>query len=281
MIRNKTMFASLMLILTTLLWGLSYSIQSISASELGTFTIVLFKGVGGLLLLPLLMFHRKKISRQDLIGGVSMGLFLFLGYVFQQLGIEHTSVSKVSFITALYIISVPLIEMFMGQKISGKIWISVLIAICGLYFLCVNGSSVINSGDLYALIGSLMFAVQIILIDRFSKACDPLTLTFVSQMTVSVLSLFVVLLRENIDLSVITRASAGIFFIIFIGGLLAECMQIRFQRDLDSSLSSLLMSFESVFGSLFGWILLHQVMSPKEIFGCILVFVAILLAESE
>ena len=125
-----------MLVLATLFWGLSYSIQSISAQNLQPFTTVFFKGIGGIFLYPLILSSGKKIDRDHLEGGILMGVFAFGGCVFQQLGIMYSTVSKASFITALYILFVPLMELFLGQKVKRKIWFSIVLALIGLYFLC-------------------------------------------------------------------------------------------------------------------------------------------------
>ncbi len=277
---NKKFFASFMLLLATLFWGLSYTVQSISASGLGPFTTVFFKGAGGFFLLPLLA-GKDKIDRDTLTGGLLMGAFAFGGCLLQQLGIMYSTVSKASFITALYIIFVPLIEIFFGRKVRRSIWFSCLLAVAGLYFLCMNSVAGINIGDLFLLLGSVLFAGQIIVIDRYVQKCDPIALTFVSQSAVALFALIAALICEKPDVSSFTKMIPAIFYIVFIGGLISQLIQIRYQRDLDPSLASLLMSFESVFGALFGWLILHQVMSPKEIFGCLLVFIAILLAETK
>ncbi|MBQ1287307.1 MAG: DMT family transporter [Erysipelotrichaceae bacterium] len=277
---NKKFFASFMLLLATLFWGLSYTVQSISASGLGPFTTVFFKGAGGFFLLPLLA-GKKKIDRETLTGGLLMGAFAFGGCLLQQLGIMYSTVSKASFITALYIIFVPLIEIFFGRKVRRSIWFSCLLAVAGLYFLCMNSVAGINIGDLFLLLGSVLFAGQIIVIDRCVRKCDPVALTFISQSAVALFALAVSLIREKPDVSSFAEMIPAIFYIVFIGGLISQLIQIRYQRDLEPSLASLLMSFESVFGALFGWLILHQVMSPKEIFGCLLVFIAILLAETK
>ena len=268
-----------MLVLATLFWGLSYSIQSISAQNLQPFTTVFFKGIGGIFLYPLILTSGKKIDRDQLVGGILMGTFAFGGCVFQQLGIMYSTVSKASFITALYILFVPLMELFLGQKVKRKIWFSIVLALIGLYFLCISEVSGISIGDLFLLIGSLLFAGQIIVIDRYSKKCDPIVLTFISQVAVAVFAFVLMVFKERPAVSDITSAIGPILYMVFIGGLISQCIQITFQRDLDSSLSSLLMSFESVFGAFFGWLILHQVMSAREIFGCFLVFVSILIAE--
>ncbi|MCR4633798.1 MAG: DMT family transporter [Erysipelotrichaceae bacterium] len=278
---NKKLFASFMLLLATLFWGLSYTVQSISASGLGPFTTVFFKGAGGFFLLPLLAARKDRIDRDILIGGILMGAFAFGGCLLQQLGIMYSTVSKASFITALYIIFVPLIEIFFGRKVKRSIWYSCILAVAGLYFLCMNSVSGIKIGDLFLLLGSILFAGQIIVIDRYVQKCDPVALTFVSQSAVALFALAVSLIYERPEVSSFTKMIPAIFYIVFIGGLISQLIQIRYQRDLESSLASLLMSFESVFGALFGWLILHQVMSFKEIFGCVLVFIAILLAETK
>ena len=279
--RNKKTFASLMLLLATLFWGLSYSVQSISAKGLGPFMTVCFKGAGGIFLLPLLAYKRTKIDKDTLLGGLLMGVFAFGGCFFQQLGIIYSTVSKASFITALYIIFVPIIEIFLGKKVSKSIWYSALIALSGLYFLCMNSVSGINIGDLFLLIGSILFALQIIVIDRYCRRCDAIALTCLSQIAVALFGLIASLLFEKTELVFTGEMILVILYMVFIGGLISQLIQIRYQQDLEPSLASLLMSFESVFGALFGWLILHQNMSLREIFGCILVFLAILLAESK
>ncbi len=145
----------------------------------------------------------------------------------------------------------------------------------------MNSVSGINIGDLFLFCGAFVFALQIIAIDRYARKRDPLTLTFLSQTVVAGLAMIVVIFKEQPSLTDLRASLFPILYIVFLSGLLAQCLQIRYQRDLDSSLASLLMCFESVFGAFFGWLILHQVMSVKEIFGCALVFAAILIAESK
>lgn len=277
--RNKRIFASIMLLSATLMWGLSYSVQSLSADKLGSFTIVFFKGLGGVFLLPLVLLNKNKIDQKTLVGGFMMGLMAFIGCVLQQIGLELSTVSKASFITSLYIVIVPVLEMFSGKKIKKKMWLSIGIAILGLYFLCFSGSTSFSIGDLLLLMGSLFFAIQIMVIDKYSADCDAINLTFVSQLTVSVLSLIVMLVYEKPLLSDLTSAIPAIAYLVFLSGMIAQTIQIVFQKDVGPSLASLLMSFESVFGAIGGWLILSQVLSLREIAGCFLVFIAILIAE--
>ena len=276
---DKKTFATLMLLLATMLWGLSYSVQSVVGEVMSPFKIVFYRGIGGLFLLPVILVQKRKIDKDVLIGGLVMGVFVFLGLLLQQIGISLSTVSKASFITALYIVFVPILETFAGRKVDKKILISIALAVLGLYFLCMNSVNGINVGDLCLLLCAIVFAFQIMFIDHYSKENDPLVLTMISQTTMAFLALIVVLLTEGADPSSAKTVVLPLFYLVFIGGLFAQILQNRFQKDLGPSLASLVMSFESVFGALFGWLLLGQGMTVRELFGCALVFAAILMAE--
>lgn len=280
MMKNKKLFGSLMLFCATLIWGLSYTIQSLSSKNLGPFTVVFFKGLGGFLLLPLIILGKHRIDKKTILSGMLIGLVAFGGCIFQQFGIMNSTVSKAGFITTLYIIFVPLFGIFLGSKPNKKIIISVLVAVCGLYFLCFSKQESLGIGDTYLLICSLIFALQIILIDRFTRKHDPLSITFISQSTICVLSSIFMFINDKPTISAIGSSLPLILYMVFISGMIAQTIQIVFQKDCGPELSSLIMSFESVFSTIFGWIVLSQVLSIQEIFGCVLVFIGILIAES-
>ena len=277
--KNRKLFASILILLATLSWGLSYAIQTISADELQTFTIVFFKGIGGLILLPLLIKGKKRIGRKELTGGVLIGVAASIGCILQQRGMELSTVSKASFITALYIVFVPLIESFRGKRPGVKMFVAEGIALLGLYFLCLSGKVSLNAGDPILLIGSFFFALQIIFIDKYSRESDGVVLTFVSQLTAAFLSGIVMVLVEKPTMMQISRSILPLLYLAIISGGIAQCIQIVYQKDVGASLASLIMSLESVFGAFGGWLLLHQTMNGREIFGCILVFIAVLIAE--
>lgn len=277
---NKKVIATLMLFLATLFWGLSYSIQMLSADNLGSFTIVFFKGFGGLFLLPFIIFGKRKIDRNTIIGGVIIGITVFIGCALQQIGMELSIVSKASFISALYIIVVPILETFSGKKIKSRLWLSIVVAIIGLYLLCFHGSLSLSIGDILLFLCSVVFAYQIIFIDKYSKKCDSISLTFVAQTTMSILSFIVMMFVEKPQLNDIKNAILPILFMVFVSGMIAQTIQMVYQKDVGPSLGSLIMSFESVFGAIGGWLILNQVLSVREIVGCILVFIAIVIAEN-
>ncbi len=277
--KERRLFASLMLLLATLLWGVSYSIQSMASGHLGTFSIVFVKGMGGVLLYPVLKLLKRKIDGKALRKGILIGVAAFLGCAFQQKGLELSTVSKASFITALYIVIVPLIEVFSGKKMKTRMIAAVGIALFGLYFLCFSGNMSLQFGDLILLAGSFFFALQIIFIDSASQESDPLVLTFVSQSVIATLALIAALIIEKPAFTDFGNALLPSLYLLLFPGLTATTIQIVFQKDVGPSLASLLMSFESVFGALGGWFILGQTLTAREIFGCILVFIAILLAE--
>lgn len=276
---KKKLIASLLLGLATLLWGLSYTIQSISARDLGTYTIVFFKTIGALFLIPFIIVKKCKFTKDTFIGGVMIGISVFAGCILQQEGMMLSSVSKASFITVLYIIFVPIISFFLGNKIKRKMIIAIVLALIGLYFLCIKSDFSLNIGDFYLILCSLCFSLQILLIDHYSKKTDPLSLALISQLFTGLFSLVMMLIYEKPDFQSIKAAILPIMFIVFMSGLIAQTIQNVYQKDLDPSLASLIMSFESVFGAIFGWLILNQTLSVKEIFGCILLFIAILIAE--
>ena len=268
-----------MLLSATLFWGLSYSVQTMVSDRLGTFTIVFVKGLGGVLLYPVLKMMKKRIDAKTLFYGAVIGILAFLGLVFQQKGLESSTVSKASFITALYIVIVPLIEVFSGRKMKMRMLGAILVAVAGLYFLCFSGTMTFLIGDLLLLICSLVFAFEIILIDRYSKRCDPLALTFTTQLSVAILSGTIMMIREKPMLTDFSEAILPILFLTLLPGMFSQSVQILYSKDVGPTLASLLMSLESVFGALGGWLILHQTLSFREIIGCILVFLSILLAE--
>ena len=277
--RRKELFASFMLMAATMIWGVGYSIQSISSADLGTYTIVFFKGIGGIFILPLILFLKRHFTRKAILEGLLIGCCAFAGCALQQKGIELSGTAKAGFLTVLYIVFVPIIQLLRGKKIPHKMILAILIALVGLYFLCITDSFSFSIGDIYLLLCAACFAMQIIMIDEFVEHSDGLVLSLVSQTMVAILGAAVALCRER-PFPVLSPVSwLAILYIVFVAGAFAMTTQTVYQKDLDPGVASLLMSFESVFAALFGWLLLHQTMTVKEIFGCILLMIAIIIAD--
>jgi len=276
--KNKKFIGSVMIVLAALMWGLQYSFQSMAA-VVGTFTVAFFKFSGGFLLLAIALIKKERFNKKTILGGMLIGVVIGCAIIFQQRGIELSSPANASFITALYIIFTPILGIFVGKKAGIRVCIAIPISLVGMYLLCVNGEFVLNKGDLILLAGAVLFALQIILIDKFIGDVDAIAFTSIQQITGAIISGTIVLFTEKPEMSDIINCLPQLLYLAIFAGATAEFIQNRYQRDVDPSLTSILMSLESVFGALFGWIILNQALSTKEIIGCVLMFIAMLIAE--
>ncbi len=211
---------------------------------------------------------------------MACGIVFFIASTLQQIGITMTSAGKAGFITALYIVIVPIIGVIIYRKTRLKIWICCIIAIVGFYFLCITESFGISTGDLLVLACALFFAVHIMVIDRFnSKNTDGMLMSCIQFFTAGIIMLVCMFIFEKTDINAIFAAWLPILY----GGVMscgvAYTLQILGQRHTDPTVATLLMSFESVFAALSGWLLLGESLSIKELIGCVLVFIAVILAQ--
>lgn len=277
--KSKQFIGSLMLLLAALMWGLSYGIQNILSQNMKDFTIIFFKGFGGFFLLLFCFFKHRSFDLKTIVCGAIVGLVNGTGLILQQIGISNTSVSKASFISSLYIVFVPIFGYMVKRRPKFKFWIAIVMACVGMYFLCFNGEMSINDGDLITLLAAVTFGLQIVLIDVFVRDCDLLVFCGVQQATVALMSGIIMLIFERPNFQEFGNVIWPILYVMFVSGLAAQILQNRYQKDVEPALASLLMSFESVFGALGGWLLLNQTLSTREIIGCAIIFVSILIAE--
>ncbi len=278
--KNKKLFGSIMLLLAAFIWGIGFTVQSISADSLPAFTVVFFKSSGGFLLIPVAIILKQKFTKEAIVGGVISGSFLAVACFTQQMGIERSTVAKASFITALYIVFVPIIGMLMGKKIRKLVWAGVAVAALGMYFLCMNGSFSLGIGDIYLIICAVALAAQIIVIDKFADKVDPIPLSCVQSLVVCAMAL-AGMIFEKPSVSVIVSIWPVLAYAAVMSCAAAQTLQVVYQKDVEPTLASLLMSFESVFGVLGGFVFLNQTLSLRELFGCVLIFVAVLIAQKE
>lgn len=267
-----------MLLFAAVLWGLSYSVQ-VLCDGLGTFTISFFKSIGGIVLLVIALIKKERFNKKTIIAGSLIGVVACIGVILQQKGLELSSAANASFITSLYIVFTPIISILIGKKPKSRIYLSILIALVGMYLLCINESFVLRIGDILLVIAAILFALQIILIDKFANDVDTIAFTAVQQLTGAILTGIITLVLEKPNVNIIGNNILQILYLSLLAGAGAQLIQNRFQKDVEPSLASILMSFESVFGAIFGWLVLNQILSLKEIIGCILMFVAMLIAE--
>ena len=288
--KNKTA-GTIGLLLATVIWGFAFIAQSVGMDHIGPFT---FQSVRCALAVAFLfpfsfLTDRKSSSFSASINkwkdptlwkaGCICGCALFAAASLQQVGLVSTDAGKAGFITAMYIVLVPILGLFWGQKPSAGAIVSVLLAVVGLYLLSCMGSSGINSGDLLIMGCALAFAVQIRCIDRFAGSIDGIRLNCVQSLVVTVLSIPFALLTETIDFSQIWACRSSLLFAGVLSMGVAYSLQIIGQKHLEPTPASLIMSLESVFAVLGGWLILHETMTFWEIIGCCLVFCAVILCQ--
>ena len=287
---SKKMQGNLMLLITAMIWGSAFVAQSKGMEYIGPFTFNFFRNfVGGFVLLPVIaIFNRgktyepaekKSLDKNTLIGGICCGIVLFIASSFQQYGLVYTTAGKAGFITALYIVIVPLLGLFMGRKVPKIIWGCVALAITGFWLLCIKEGFTVGIGDLMVLICAFFYSTHIVTIDRFSPKADGIKMSCIQFFTAGVLSLLPMLLWETIHMPSVMDAMWTILYAGVLSSGVAYTFQIIAQKYTEPTVATLLMSLESVFAALFGWIILSEKMAGKELFGCVLVFIAVILAQ--
>lgn len=282
---------AIMLLLTAFIWGTAFVAQSVGMDYLGPFT---FNGVrsliGGVTLLPCIWFLRmlnkkedeQKVQREkkNLIqGGIACGLLLFAASSLQQIGIQYTSAGKSGFITAFYIVIVPVLGIFLHKKIGWKVWIAVLLALAGLYFLCITEKFTIGKGDILIFLCALVFSLHIMVIDYFSPKVDGVKMSCIQFFVCGIVSIPFMFVLETPN---VTDIVAGWMPLLYAGVLscgVAYTLQIIGQKNVNPAIASLILSLESCFSVLAGWAVLGEHLSARESVGCILMFVAIILAQ--
>ena len=278
------------LLFATLIWGCAFVAQSVGMEHLGPMS---FQAVRSLLavaaMLPMILvmdrspgqyFLRWK-SRSLWKTGIWCGLALFAAQGLQQVGLQYTEPGKAGFITAMYIVLVPVLGLFLGRKCGIRVWSSVLLAVGGLYLLSCAGVSAINTGDILILISAGAFAVQILLIDHLAQSLDGLRLNCVQFMVVTVLSALAAAWTEAPTWQGILRSALPLLYTGVLSSGVAFSLQILGQKHLPPEPASLIMSLESVFAVLCAWLLLGQTLRPVEAVGCVLVFIGVILSQTK
>lgn len=283
--KKKQLGNSLLLLLTATIWGSAFVAQSVGMEHVGPFTFTFSRSIiGGIVLLPciLLLGKWKKgfATKVEWIGGICCGIALCVASNFQQVGIQFTTVGKAGFITALYVVLVPIFGLFLKKRVPILIWGCVGLSVIGLYLLCMPaGAFTLALGDLLVLICAVLFTVHILVIDYFSPKGDGVVISCIQFFTCGVLSGIPMLFLENPSVGNMMDAK---WFILYAGVLssgVAYTLQVVAQKNVNPTIASLIMCLESVVAVLAGWIVLGEDMSSREIVGCVLMFVAIVLAQ--
>lgn len=288
---KKTIQGCLTLLLTTVIWGCAFVAQSVGMDHIGPFTFQAVRCfLGVLTLLPLiLLFDLKKHDNHGFfsrwrspklwITGILCGCALFVASSLQQVGLIYTDAGKAGFLTAMYIVIVPFFGLFFHKKLSASTVFSVVIAVIGLYLVSGAGVTGINLGDVLMILCALAFAVQITLIDRLGGGLDGLRLNCIQCLVCSAISAAVMVFTETPDWSSIYACALPLAYAGCLSMGIAYTLQIIGQQKVDSVPASIIMSLESVFAALAGWLLLQERMSVRELSGCVLLFTAVILSQ--
>lgn len=291
---RKSLCSSVMLTLTALIWGVAFVAQSEGMNYVGGFTFNACRFlVGGAVLIPCIFFlnrlgggqasvteeERRGRMRMGVIGGICCGVFLCVAASLQQFGVAYTTVGKAGFITALYIVIVPLFGLFLKKTVGVNIWISVVLATVGMYLLCITEGFSVGKGDTLVFLCAIGFSFHILVIDYFSPKADGVVISCVQFFTAGVISSVMMFLFEEPTAASVKAAWLPILYAGVMSCGVAYTLQVVAQKNLEPTVASLLMSLESVFSLLAGWVILGQKLSARELFGCVLVFAAILLAQ--
>ena len=288
--KNKVR-GSLQLLFATVIWGSAFIAQRAGMDKLGPFTFQTIRCALALLFLfpTATIVGAKKVGRKQslrmwlepelLKSGLLCGIALFSASSLQQLGLVETDAGKAGFLTAMYIVLVPLLGVFLGRKPSRSALLSVLPAVVGLYLLSWSGSGSLRRGDFLLIACALAFSVQITLIDRYAGSMDGLRLNCIQSAVVVVLSLPFMLFGESVNAADIVQCWLPLGYAGVLSMGVAYTLQITGQRSLEPTAASLIMSLESVFAVLFGFLLLHERLTAREGLGCVLMFSAVVLSQ--
>ena len=280
------------LLAATIIWGFAFIAQSVGMELIGPFTFQMvrcFLAVVFLIPLSLLLDLAEKTSIQDSFrrwknpklwkAGILCGLALFAASSLQQIGLVYTDAGKAGFLTAMYIVLTPVIGLLWKRKPPKSTLFSVALAVAGLYLLSCMGVSEVNKGDLYLMGCALAFSVQINCISHFAPNLDGFRLNCIQALTVAVLSIPFVALTETVHIPNLLACWMPLCFAGVLSMGIAYSLQIVGQKHLEPTTAALIMSLESVFAALGGWWLLSERMTPAELTGCALVFIAVVISQ--
>jgi drug/metabolite transporter (DMT)-like permease len=295
---NKTQVRnSFLLLLTAIIWGSAFVAQSVGMEHVEPFTFTFTRSIiGGVVLIPVIFVLRKTsilksvqtdatkkttgITKYEWLGGICCGIALCAASNFQQIGMLHTTVGKAGFITALYVVIVPILGLFLRKRVPALIWLCVVLSVVGLYLLCMpKGAFSLAQGDVLVLICALLFSFHILIIDYFSPKGDGVVISCIQFFVCGILSGIIMLFVENPTFANIMDAKWSILYAGALSSGVAYTLQVVAQKGVNPTVASLILCLESVVAVLAGWIILGDKLTSRELAGCILMFVAIVLAQ--
>lgn len=285
---------SVLLLICAFIWGSAFVAQTTGAEYVGPFTFIYLRSfLGAAVLLPVIFVmgkfkkkneedtvNKKKSRRTLLIGGLCCGAALCFASVFQQSGIDKgTDPGKAGFITALYILLVPLSSIFMKKRVRPIVWVCIAASVVALYLLCVTENNSVELSDLLVLICAVLYTVHILVIDKVSPHVDGVKLSCIQFFVAGALSLVPAIIYEGVDFEAIVAAMPSVAYAGIMSSGVAYTLQILGQQKTEPTLASMIMSLESVFAVLTSMAVLHLAPTPREAVGCVIMFAAIIVAQ--
>lgn len=286
---KRELKASIMLFATAIIWGLAFVAQAAGMEHLGPLSFTASRCFVAVVFLYLTYkffmmksatYREEKFDmKRTLVGGSICGLVFTIAINLQQVSLIYTTAAKASFLTALYIVFIPVIGLFFGRRPSVKIIICIFLAMVGTYLLSINGGLKINRGDLIVILSALVFAIHILLLTKYSTNTNAVLVSLVQFAVCGVISLLGALVLEDISMEAILKSQATILYVGILSSGVGFTIQLMALKDLEPVVASMICSLESVFGALFGWLILSQEMTEREIFGAIIIFLATIFAQ--
>ena len=281
--KKLNLLATASLFVVAVIWGLSYSVQAEAMETMSPFFFVFWRYLlGAFILLPVIICMKKVPDKKLIVGGVACGFCLAGGEILQQIGLLHTSAGKAGFLTALYVIMIPVIGIFVRKKSSLVIWIASLMSVAGAYLLCSDGTlnNFGNRGDLLMVLCALFFAFQFIAIAKFAPEADALSLAAVQFFTVAVISGIAALISsETCSIASVTATTIPLLYCGLIAIGFACTVQVAAQKYVHPATTSIVLSTASVFAVIWGWLLRDETYSLLNLIGCALIFAAVVMVQ--
>ena len=273
------------MLLTAMIWGSAFVAQRLGMDNIGPYLYTGLRfALASLALLPLLILLQRgkrqaPLNRGLLLGGLSMGLVLALGINLQQVGLLFTSVTNSGFITGLYVIVVPILGLFIGQRNGLGIWLGASLAVVGMFLLSVGEGFSVAPGDWLQLTGAFVWGIHVLLVGFFASRHDPLRLALIQFITCAVISLLLALILETATLDGIVNAAPAILYGGLLGVAVGFTLQVVAQQHAIASHAAIILSLEAVFAAIAGALLLDEVLAPRGYLGCALMFAGMLIAQ--
>ena len=280
-----------LLVLTALIWGSAFVAQRVGMDHIGPFAFNSLRCLmGSVVLIPLIVYRKKKMEKSEIpvvredkktliTGGILCGIAMAVASSLQQFGLIYTTAGKAGFITALYILIVPILGLLLGKKVGKKVWIGVAFAVVGMYLLCIKEGFSISKGDTLVMLCAVVFSIHILLISYFSPRVDGVKLSCVQFAICGIICAVPMFSIEKPTLEGILLSLIPLLYAGVLSCGVAYTLQIIAQKNVEPTVASLILSLESVFAVLTSWVVIHEALTPKEIFGCVLMFVAIIFAQ--